>query len=249
MSPSEHYLSTPHLPQGRVGCVLIGESYREKLEEPLDILNIQPIWLPDNPKVDPRLRGHADLSVIHMGENRFIAQGNNIVNILTNRGFSIRSALSAQSAVYPADCGLNGCIVGNYFIHNTAYSDSAVLQSLGNRKIIRVGQGYAKCSVCVVDRDSMITSDPGIAAAAAAHGIDVLKISQGHIELAGFAYGFIGGSTFKLSAHELAFTGNLEHHPDKAAILDYLSKKGITPIFLTDEPIFDVGSVFPLTEA
>lgn len=244
----QYAVTTPHLPKGKVGCVMIGERYREELGMALESVNTEVIWVPDNPNVDPRLRGHVDLSLIHLGGRMLVGYGEHYVNCLTSRGLEIIPAEADQKAVYPADAGLNGCFVGPFFLHNTAFTDKAVLQSLGARKIIHVNQGYAKCSVCVVDEHSIITSDFGIATAARQNGLDVLTIRQGHIELPGFEFGFIGGSAWKLSAHALAFTGRLDGHPDKDAILAYLTAKDVLPVFLTDGPIFDIGSAIPIFE-
>jgi hypothetical protein len=41
---------------------MIGERYLEKLGTALESMNTEVIWIPDNPNVDPRLRGHVDLS-------------------------------------------------------------------------------------------------------------------------------------------------------------------------------------------
>ncbi|NCB52379.1 MAG: hypothetical protein EOM54_10960 [Clostridia bacterium] len=228
--------------------MLIGERYRDKLNAPLKTRGIEAIWLPENKNVDPRLSGHADLSVIHLGGDKLVAQGDECVNILTNRGFDVIPSTSPQRAEYPADAGLCGCILGEFFIHNPQLSDKAVLKNLGSRKIISVNQGYAKCAVCVVAEKTIITSDAGIAGSAESNGIEVLKIRPGHIGLEGFGYGFIGGSTFKLSEHEMAFTGTLSDHPDSIAIIDFLGLKGITPVFLTDSPIFDIGSAVTISE-
>ena len=76
----------------------------------------------------------------------------------------------------------------------------------------------------------------------------MLEIAPGHIELEGFEYGFIGGAVFKLSKRELAFTGRLDAHPDYNNIIAFLDARGIAPIYLTDAPAFDVGSILPLIE-
>ena len=110
-------------------------------------------------------------------------------------------------------------------------------------------QGYAKCCACVVNEGAMITSDTGIAKAAARHGVDVLRIRPGYIELAGFDTGFIGGTAFRISERALAFTGRLDAHPDRADIEAFLRSRGIEPVYLTDRPAFDIGSAVPLTEA
>ena len=114
--------------------------------------------------------------------------------------------------------------------------------------MIACKQGYARCSVCVVDENSIITADRGIAAAARKNGIDVLMIRPGFIALDGFPYGFIGGAAFKIAADILSFTGTLDRHPDKAAIEDFLSAKKIKPVYITHYPIFDIGGALPVTE-
>ena len=246
---ASHVIKTPHLPKGKVTRILIGERYRSRLEAPLKCRGIEVLWIPDNPDVDPRLGGHADLSVIHMGDNLLVAERYTFVNLLTIEGLEIKLAAAAQGAEYPADSGLNGCILDDALIHNPLYTDRAVLENLSGRKIITVNQGYAKCAVCVINERAIIASDAGICRAAAKFGIDALLISPGHIVLDGFDCGFIGGSTFKLSRHELAFTGRLHGHPDETAILNYLSEKAVSPVFLSERPIFDIGSAIPLFES
>ncbi|MCD8117342.1 MAG: hypothetical protein LUE21_09570 [Oscillospiraceae bacterium] len=71
--------------------------------------------------------------------------------------------------------------------------------------------------------------------------MDVLEITPGYIELSGYQYGFIGGASFRLDAHTIAFTGTLDRHPDKMRILSFLAKHSVKPVFLTDRPLFDVG--------
>ena len=45
-------------------------------------------------------------------------------------------------------------------------------------EIINVKQGYAKCSICVVSDNAIITADKGIAKAAIQNRIDVLEITR-----------------------------------------------------------------------
>lgn len=247
----ERIIEKPHLPEGRVRLMLIGGRYRSILEKPLLDRGVEVLWLPENERVDTRLAGHADLTAMHLWGGVIVttAEEETIVINLTNRGFRVIRAGSQQSAVYPKDCGLCGCAVGNSFIGKIDATDKNVLSALpGGAKLINVAQGYAKCSVCVVDERSIITSDSGISKSAALDGIAALKIDPGFIELPGFNEGFIGGSSFKLSKHELAFTGTLNGHPDKRRIEAFLAERDITPVYLTETPIFDIGSAIPLTE-
>ena len=242
---SERIIKTPHLPQGKVGLAAFGAKYRKILEKPLQNLGIKPLWLPDNEAVDPRLAGHADLMLLHLGGARVVTScGGEIPQTLTALGFDVIRA-AEQGRSYPADARLCACIVGARCIHNFKISDPAI----SGFERVDVRQGYAKCCACVVNEGAMITSDTGIAKAAARHGVDVLRIRPGYIELAGFDTGFIGGTAFRISERALAFTGRLDAHPDRADIEAFLRSRGIEPVYLTDRPAFDIGSAVPLTEA
>lgn len=141
------------------------------------------------------------------------------------------------------ESALNICIVGDYSICNEQTSG----MRLSWLKRIPVKQRYARCSICVVDERSIITADHGIAKSCQGL-LDVLEIEPGHIELPGFDYGFIGGCSFKLNAHELAFTGNLRTHPDAERIESFLRERGVKSVCMTDGPLLDIGSAVPVQE-
>ena len=222
--------------------LITGARYRVRLERALDRLGADVLWLSDNPDVDPRLAGHADLGVLIPAEGRVIAAPgvyNGIVNILTNRGYTVVPS-SPQGAVYPADAGLCVCRVGRFTICNPGTVDPVAARHLTG-ETIAVTQGYTRCAVCVVSDGAIITSDDVIAERAANAGLDVLRISPGYIRLDGFPYGFIGGASLPIGRDCVAFTGRLDGHPDGAAIEAFLRRHGKTPLYLTDEPVFDIG--------
>lgn len=242
------YVIKPHLPAGRVGSVVIGERYRARLAGALEALGVEALWLPDAHSVDPRLAGHADLRVLHLGGRRIVsACGGDTDGTLARLGFEVIPSPEPGES-YPSDCVLNACIAGGKLFHRLDITAPAVLDNLDGLESVNIAQGYAKCCTCVVDERSVMTSDPGIARVCRACGLNVLEIRPGYIELEGFDYGFIGGASFKLSADELAFTGRLDAHPDFGAIMDFLAGRGVGATFLTGETAFDVGSVLPLTE-
>ena len=76
--------------------------------------------------------------------------------------------------------------------------------------------------------------------------MDVLQIRPGHIALEGYDYGFIGGASFLLDSNTLAFTGHLDVHPDRDRILDFLRQHGVSAVFLTESPVFDIGGAVRL---
>lgn len=243
----------PNLPE-MADTILIGEKYFELLEEPLKMLGINALSIPGNGFVDSRLSGHGDLSVLHTGGNSlWLAphlQGSRFADWLNSMGFALDYPDIVQSAAYPGDAQLNVCICGKYVICNRSIVPEELVHHLTNKgfEIIDCRQGYAKCSGCVVDERSIITADRGVEAAAKGAGLDVLLIEPGYIALDGFDYGFIGGSSFKISRGKLAFTGALNEHPNKNDILCFLKAHEVEAVYLTERPIFDIGSGIPITE-
>lgn len=230
-------IKNPNLPLHDVTAMAMGEKYIPLFSAALENRGIELLPIPDNPYVDPRLSGHADLSLLHLNTHTFSIMGDLFIplpvscaSILRIRNIDVESAL-------------NICIVGDYAI----YCEETAGMALPWLKKISVKQRYARCSVCVVDEHSIITADHGIAAACQGL-LDVLEIEPGHVELPGFDYGFIGGCSFKLNAHTLAFTGTLDDHPDKDRILAFLSERSVEPLYLRDEKLLDIGSAVPVQE-
>ena len=241
-------IEKPNLPKGEVKHIILGEKYKDMLEKPLISRGIIPVWLPDNPNVDYRLSGHADLSAVHLKENEIaIVKDDCIDKDLTSVGFKVKAVDVKQSSAYPKDVALNFCIVGEYCICNKKTASAELIASLPY-KLIECTQGYTKCSVLVVDDNSIITSDRIIAEKAKVNGLDVLLIDDSFVKLEGFNKGFIGGSAFKISKHEIAFTGNINDRFCKELIESFLDKHSTKSIYLTDKDLFDIGSAIPLTE-
>lgn len=248
------FVQLPNLPQN-TDILLIGEKYAGLLQNSLQKLGISPIFVPDNPCVDSRLSGHVDLSVFHAGGERvYLApylKDNAFHKALAEMGADIIFPDVDQDKKYPRDAQLNACSVGKRFIYSPKVTALEIVNYFTGEKgsvCIPSRQGYAKCSICVIDDNSIITADSGIAKAAETSGLNVLRISAGFIDLPGFKYGFIGGSAFRISAHLIAFTGTLDNHPDKSAVLEFIHARGVEAVFLTDNTIFDIGSALPICE-
>jgi len=245
------FTEIPHLPRGKAAAIAVGEDYAPRLAPALKSLGIEVLVCPRNPLLDRRLASHIDLSLIHLGKNRFIISKNlaksDFARALSDMGAELHYSESEPGPDYPEDASLCALMVRNVLFHNFKYSDSS-LKKLSEYRHVQVGQGYAKCAVCLVDENAAITADAGMASAMRKEGLDVLEISAGGISLPGFGCGFIGGSALKISPDLLAFTGNILQHPDCHAILRFLSERGIEPVFLTDSPIFDSGSIILLSD-
>ncbi len=230
------------------------------MAQSLGALGIEPIWLPDDPTLDPRLAGHGDLLAFASDQTVVLAENiyNNgvssssestssgIVNHLTNMGYTVRPTMNRRGPHYPADAGLCICATGKYTIYDPDTIDGAVKPLIGGVSVT-VAQGYTKCAACVVDDHSIITADAGVSRAAKNAGMDVLDIAPGYIALDGYGYGFIGGASFKINSNVIAFTGTLDEHPDKERIMRFLAEHGQKAVFLTPEPIFDIGGAICLS--
>ena len=249
---TEKYVERPNTPI-RAKTIIVGEKYSE-LEYPLKQLGIETILVPDNPYVDSRLSGHADLSVLHLGGNKMLLApylyGSEFAKKLSDRGVSLSFADIEQKEKYPDDAQLNIAIAGRtaFIGRKTIQSETAEFLIKEEYRIIPVNQGYSKCSMCIVDENSVISSDEGICDAARSIGMSAHKIKAGGIELTGFDYGFIGGSCCLISRSELAFTGCIDNLNNHEKIKDFAESRGKSLIFLTNKPVFDVGSLIPIFE-
>ena len=244
----------PNLPSN-TESLLICEKYAKILQNPIEKAGISVVIVPNNSAVDARLSGHVDLSICHAGGERLFATASLKNTELTEQlgvsGAKITYLGNRRSARYPNDVPLNAVVIGKYLIANPKTCASEIVDYLTIKRrciLLPVKQGYTRCSVCPVGEGALITSDLGIARAAVGSDLDVLLISPGAIDLPGFAYGFIGGAAFKISDDKLAFTGMLSYHPDEKRILDFLEKHGVEPVYLTKQPLFDIGGAIPLTE-
>lgn len=245
------FAEMPNLP-GKAAGIILGEKYAGRFNAVLADMGITPVYLPDNPSVSPGLSGHADLSVFHCGGGEVLIApylaGSDFEGRLEEMGCKITVADIEQGSAYPKDCALNACAVGKWLLCNPDVTARELLARYEKERIIGFKQGYARCSVCVVDESSIITADSGIAVAAADRGLDVLKIQPGFFELPGYSYGFIGGSSFKLSGTVLAFTGTIDRHPDRGAITDFLRGHGVEPVYLSEQPAIDIGGAITIFE-
>lgn len=237
-----------------MSLVVLGERCRARLDGPLRALGLEPLYLPDNARLDRRLAGHADLSFFRAGERIWLSpqlKGTFIDEILRDLGYQVDFPNISEGNLYPADAGLNLCALGKRLIFSPKASSPDIVKSLtilGDYQPVPVKQGYIRCAALPVREDALITADPGIAASAEAAGLQVLRLCPGYVRLDGFAYGFLGGAGFPLDAGHMVFTGIPDGHPDWGRIRGFLADRGIRPLFLTRESIFDIGGAFVLED-
>lgn len=152
-------------------------------------------------------------------------------------------------AKYPYDIAYNTCRIGRYALCRREYTAPEILMEYekNNIEIIDIKQGYAKCSICVVTDNAVITADKGICRALTGLDIDVLEIQPGYIELYGMD-GFIGGASGLIKRGILAFNGSLFSHPDGERIDEFVKSHGVMSIMLDDRKLQDIGSIIRIDD-
>ncbi len=145
---------------------------------------------------------------------------------------------------YPQDVLFNACLLRNKLICNKKTVSKLILATAENAgcEIIHVPQGYTKCAVCAVSENAIITADKGIATACRASGLTVLEITEGHVSLPPYEYGFLGGCSGSHREH-VFFCGTLDRHPDGEAIQKFCASQGKIALSLSNETPRDVGSL------
>lgn len=148
-------------------------------------------------------------------------------------------------STYPHDCAYNVAKLGKKIIGNLSYTDTKIkdLYSQKGYEFIDVKQGYTKCNLCIIDENSVITEDVGLFKQLTRKNINVLKINAGFVELKDFNNGFIGGATGFVANKNLAFCGNLNEHPDRVKIENFINSKQVDITYLSSTNLKDFGSI------
>lgn len=245
------FVKIPNLPEADAGLAAVSDTYPGVIRA-LEKLGLEVVPVPPKTSLSGAVQSHADMLCHPLGGARVVvARGESVLRSRLERyGFLVTESVSRIESPYPGDARLNAARVGNRLIANPAVLDRTIAESCKENAIglVPVRQGYAKCSAAVVDGNSILTSDEGIAAAASAAGLDVLKIRPGFIELPGFPYGFLGGTCGMIGRKLLAFAGDVRSHPDYPKIKAWLEPKGVRTISLCGRPLLDIGGILPLME-
>ena len=243
------FIEKPNLPQSKVVTVAISGSAKKAIIK-LNSMGIQTIKLTDNSLLPLPVNSHADLQMLHLYKNHLFSQNEHLFSGELNESFSNITIRQKAGNKYPEDVRLNCAIIGNKIICNKDTIAPEVIEFAEQNQyiIINVNQGYTKCSICVVDENSIITDDKSIFTAAGNFFIDSLFIEKGSIGLNGYNYGFIGGCCGKIDKNKIAFNGAIESHDDYKKILDFLNSHSVECVELHNDRLYDIGGILPLTE-
>ncbi len=244
---AEKWVVKPNLPGSSVCCVITAQGC-SGLVQALSDMGIRTVCCAPLPGIKGSEASHADMSFCHVGGDMLFAARD--LSDATKTAVKLESPrlIYTKKTVTAEDPLLNVCIVGSTVFANVRRTDPGLLDLLCSRdySVCHVNQRYARCSVAVVSERAIITSDESVISKAKELDFDVLRISQGHIFLKGYPYGFIGGCCGLLGPDILAFSGNISLHPDYDNIRSFALDHHVHILSLTDGPLCDVGGILPI---
>ena len=188
-------------------------------------------------KIQKPVSAHPDMTLTQL-DDVFVCSPDSYEYYRKILGDSVKKGKAELSFHYPNDIAYNVLIYKDFAFAKAEYTDSIVKEELKrkNIKLINVNQGYAKCSSAVC-KEGIITADESIYSACVECGIDVLRITPGHIELSGYDYGFIGGASGLIDG-KVTFFGDISKHPDHSKIKEFCNFD-----YFGNFPLTDVGTI------
>ncbi|MCR3957064.1 MAG: hypothetical protein NUK57_12280 [Gudongella sp.] len=244
-------MKNPYVPEKKIDIAIINKDATSEIFQAIESMGIRTIPTIETSCLPRYVANHPDMVLSPLPDGSVVAAPSvweYYNNKLENHGIQVRKGWTDLEESYPKDVPYNVTYLKDTLIHRLDVTDGVILDFAEklNLKRLNIRQGYSKCSLVIVDESSGITSDSGIFKTLSGEGFDVLLIKPGYIRLPGFEYGFIGGATGLISQDKMAVTGNLDLHPDKYRIEEFLTEKGISLLYLTQEPAIDIGTIIGL---
>jgi hypothetical protein len=244
-------MKNPYVPNKKIDIAIINKDASSEIFQAIESMGIRTIPTIEAPCLQGPVANHPDMVLSPLPDGSVVAAPEvweYYYNKLENYGIKVIKGGTDLEGRYPKDVPYNVTYLKDTLIHRLDVTDGVILDFAEklNLKRLNIRQGYSKCSLVIVDERSGITSDSGIFKALSEEGFDILLIQPGNIRLPGFKYGFIGGATGLISQDKMVVTGNLDLHPDKCKIEEFLTEKGISLIYLTQEPAIDIGTIIGL---
>lgn len=249
----DKFIEIPNLPSNKVSLAIVDGRISKEIEDSLNALDINIIKTEKIMGLYDSVSYHPDMMLHHLGNNKIIVAPNinkKLISKLKSNGFDIILGKREVGVKYPYDIAYNAARVGDSLICNIKYTDEVILENAKKigLNIINIKQGYSKCSICIVDRKAIITSDLGIYRILTSNQIECCLIDFGGIQLSNMNYGFIGGASGYISKTELSFFGELSNHPNSEKIYSFLIKYSKKTLNLSKNIIYDYGTLIPLKE-
>lgn len=222
--------------KGYVSC-LISDNIYTKLSEYVNVIKLPAFDSLPNP-----VSSHADMLVYQYQLNDSLLVHERYYNMNRDLFTDVNVIVTDEfiSDVYPHDILLNALNLNGVVYGKVDYISRYIKEEAA--EIVDIKQGYARCSVCRVSDTAIITADKNITLNLNVKNADVLLINEGFIRLNGYNYGFIGGASVKMG-DKMLFFGDINKHPDCEKIVGFCEKYGVDVLSLSDEVLYDYGSM------
>ncbi len=245
------YILFPNIPTNKVTDVIVDYRLSEESEKTIKDLGINVIKTAKLNSLYEAVDGHPDMQIHHLGYNLFVCEKTLLSyykNMLPDA--VIFPSTSALISEYPYDIALNACRIGNFLFHNLKFTDYQILEYYKTKgvRLIDVKQGYTKCSVCIINEKTIITSDIKIAEKARENGINAFVYNSNKICLKGLDYGFIGGISGLIDKNVILFNGDVSKLDKSESLLNFCQNNGMTIIKLNSMMPEDIGSILPIKQ-
>ena len=145
---------------------------------------------------------------------------------------------------YPNDCIINITRLGDKCF--AGEHQAARIDALKDFELVKVKQGYTKCSICILNENAIITADKSISDAALNHNIRVYRLPDDCIRLSGYSHGFWGGACGLIGNGILFFNGDITRLECENELREILKKEKIEPVYPKGLDLEDNGSIIPL---
>lgn len=177
--------------------------------------------------------------------------------LICDSNINIENSLKGSSTLkknYPFDIAYNCCVFGKFCVHNFKYTDLKILEIIEkfNFKKIHINQGYSKCSIAVIDDNSVIVTDKKIANTLEKENINVLLLDEyilSNIFLlknSNMNYsslnGFIGGCISRFDDY-IFISGDLNKIDYHNKIRNFILERNLKIIDFPSKDIIDYGGI------
>lgn len=236
--------------------ILIDKRMRNVEKNMLKYLGYKLVDIPTSNNVYTEISSHTDIFATKIGDTLVCEKSvfDDLTFMLKKGEFNIVSGKEKVGMNYPEDIKYNVCMVGRYAIHNFKYTDKKVLKLLeeGDYELVDVEQGYTKCSIAVIDDNSVITADKKIAEKLIANNFSVLlldyvpdiKLLSDNGNYSGMK-GFIGGCISRVDNNIIVF-GDLDKIDRENKIRQFIESRGLKIIEFIGLDVIDYGGVIEL---
>jgi hypothetical protein len=163
-------------------------------------------------------------------------------DILNQKGIRYTIGNLPVGKKYPESARYNALFANGKLIHNPDISDPAIQELNPEVEIIRIKQGYTRCSLIPLPNNTFITSDRGIDKTLKKNQFEVLFVDPSSIKLEGFEHGFIGGAS-GIYENSLFICGSLKFIKEKNLVEEFTARAGVQIIELYDVPPMDIGTL------